>query len=964
MAAGIIGKKAARTSGMSSVSGTSKNKPAQQAAPGQLHYSTSSSDASALASMNRIRAQQGLAPQTQIGVKAPSRSSSTGPTTVDTKTNTVKDRQGNVLATGSSLSEALAKQTQLSTGSAPSVSGRPDLYAVAPGKNQEVRPYYDAYAQNGKNGKIGMGTGTMVTPKTATAGQLAQAGAGTLESFNKAQGLTYLDPKTFEEVRKGLNESDLIRGQDGQIYLKQGLTLEQARAKAATAVEGTGGATGDTLATDFSVDVPDTISTDTIAALTETPVTETDFNQMLAQMQVKQDELLAIMVPGADEIATQKKIDDIRAQAEKMLTEESMGLNNVEDQPIAMQFITGQQASISRNADAKLQNMARIEKNLLAELGLEQEARKVKASVAETQLGYLQTNLDVAFKVKQLIQQQEDSVFNRTMALKTSAQNSLTTILDTMKGMDESDLSADQQKQLQDMAIAAGIPYSLITEGMKAVKHQLMFDNALATSKVDNSTGGGSLTANERITQAMKLVDSGQADSLIDAYKMVDELVSTGTISDSGNQLTTTINGDVREGGSASWRNNNPGNIKYSNDAGQLTEFASSLIAQGIDISAGSKATDGGNFIAFPSLQAGSDAMSQLLSSGSYSSLSANDALKRWSNNGYGSEILPPELQGKTIGSMSPDEKATVVQRMISREGFTPGKVTSSAELKAGATTESAIRQGLANILPSMTSVASQKQVQQAVNKALSEGRIDDAKETLQQAALSTLPATSYDKGRGRYASIQNLKAIGGLLNEYVAAGGSAGDLAGVELLPEEGFLAGIFGKTGIVTGGLENFSEKVLKSTNNTKLADIANQIGLSITDYRNAVSGAAFTPSELKSYQEAFPSISNSSELNTAKINSLVSTFERNQRSDLQYVIGPKTYDNIFPPEQPMAPVTARIDESKAKSWLSTATMSDGTALTPEEQSQIYDESLRLAAQGKSQSEITARINYVLGY
>lgn len=480
MAAGTIGKKITAGRIGPPVSGTAKNKPVSAPAPGQIHTSMSSSDSSALASMNKIRAQHGLVPQTQIGVKAPSRSSSTGPTTVDTKTNSVKDAQGNVLATGSSLSEALAKQTQLSTGSAPSVAGRPDLYAVAPGKNQEVKPYYDA------------STKTTVTPATATSAQLGQAASGTLQSYNASQNLTYLDGKTFKDLQPVLSEADLIRGPNGQVWLKQGLSVDQVASRKATAVAGTGGATGDTLATDFKVDVPDTISTDTISALTETPVTETDFNQMMAQMQAKQDELLGLMAPGADELATKAQINDIKAQVEKSLTELSMGLNNVEDQPIAMQFITGQQASIQRSADAKLQNLARIETNLLNELGLEQDARKVKASVAQTQLGYLQTNLDTAFKVKQLVQQEEDSVFNRAMALKKDSQSTLGTILDSMKGIDESDMTPDQQKQLQDLAISSGIPYSLITAGLSNIKHQMMQD---VTRKASGGGGGGSVPA-------------------------------------------------------------------------------------------------------------------------------------------------------------------------------------------------------------------------------------------------------------------------------------------------------------------------------------------------------------------------------------------------------------------------------------------------------------------------------------
>lgn len=494
MAAGIIGRKAARTAGMSSSSGTSKTRPAQTYAPGQLHYSTSDSDASALASMNRIRAQQGLAPQTQVGVKAPSRSSSTGPTTVDAKTNTVRDRQGNVLATGANLSEALAKQTQLSTGSAPSVAGRPDLYATAPGANQEVKPYYEA------------STRTTVTPTTATSAQLGQAAAGTLESFNKAQGLTYLDDKTFKDLQPVLSEADLIRGPNGQVWLRQGLTPEQVSARKATAVAGTGGAAGETLAPGFSVDVPDTISTDTVSALTETPVTETDFGRMMDEIKAKQDELLGLMSPGADELATKAQINSIKAQVEKSLTELSMGLNNVEDQPIAMQFIAGQQASIQRSADAKLQNLARIETNLLNELGLEQEARQVKASVAQTQLGYLQTNLDAAFKVRQMIQQEEDSAFNKAMTLKSSAQNTLSTILDSMKGIDESDMTEEQRKQLQDMAISAGIPYSLISAGLSTVKKQMM---ASAAGLGASSTGLTYSSDASDIANAIKTVESG-----------------------------------------------------------------------------------------------------------------------------------------------------------------------------------------------------------------------------------------------------------------------------------------------------------------------------------------------------------------------------------------------------------------------------------------------------------------------
>lgn len=87
---------------------------------------------------------------------------------------------GKVYATGSSLAEALALQTQLQSGGTPTVSGRPDLYAVAPTATEEQKPITGA-------------SGQAVQPTVATASQLQQASAGTLESFNQAT--TILTPE-------------------------------------------------------------------------------------------------------------------------------------------------------------------------------------------------------------------------------------------------------------------------------------------------------------------------------------------------------------------------------------------------------------------------------------------------------------------------------------------------------------------------------------------------------------------------------------------------------------------------------------------------------------------------------------------------------------------------------------------------------------------------------------------------
>lgn len=82
----------------------------------------------------------------------------------------------------------------------------------------------------------------------------------------------------------------------------------------------------------------------------------------------------------------------------------------------------------------------------------------------------------------------------------------------------------------------------------------------------------------------------------------------------------------------------------------------------------GIQATDGGSFAQFPSMQAGLQAAQQLITSPSYSSLSVNDALLRWSGGGYGSEItsLPATA---VIGDLNPNQLTKLVNDMSVAEG-------------------------------------------------------------------------------------------------------------------------------------------------------------------------------------------------------------------------------------------------------------------------------------------------------
>lgn len=107
-------------------------------------------------------------------------------------------------------------------------------------------------------------------------------------------------------------------------------------------------------------------------------------------------------------------------------------------------------------------------------------------------------------------------------------------------------------------------------------------------------------------------------------------------------------------------RNNNPLNIKASSVTKSYPGVA------GLDEK---PAADGGNFLKFSTPEDGFKAAERLITSSGYKNLSVDAALKRWSNSGYGGEIVP-DLKGKTIAQLSPTELSKLIKTMARQEGY------------------------------------------------------------------------------------------------------------------------------------------------------------------------------------------------------------------------------------------------------------------------------------------------------
>lgn len=311
--------------------------------------------------------------------------------------------------------------------------------------------------------------------------------------------------------------------------------------------------------------------------------------------------------------------------------------------------------------------------------------------------------------------------------------------------------------------------------------------------------------------------------------------------------------------GTVAQRNNNPGNIKVS-------DYSLNLFKDLGANASSTQATDGGSFLTFPTPEAGFQAMGRLLKSGTYADMRVGDALSKWSNGGYGANVAQAAGVDPNafVRDLPANQLQSLTQTMAKQEGF----------YNSGSTPQISAIQNALDALTAGLTKDQRTSVTGAISSAVNRGDIDTARQTLLSTAISALPLQQQNSAFGRAVAIQQLDKVQGLLNQYVAAGGS----------------------TNVLKGSEEKIFQK-LGSTSNPALANIGNQVKAAIIDYRHAVSGAAFTEAEAKQYESMFPSASNIPELNTALISSLKDVFQSQQTTVLSQVLGGRNnYESLF--------------------------------------------------------------------
>ena len=112
-------------------------------------------------------------------------------------------------------------------------------------------------------------------------------------------------------------------------------------------------------------------------------------------------------------------------------------------------------------------------------------------------------------------------------------------------------------------------------------------------------------------------------------------------------------------------RNSNPLNVKLGSHTRRYVDVGLATISDIIP-------TDGGRFLKFESPETGFKAAVELLIAQAYDDLRLDRALRRWSNNGYGAEILagPRRHADKPVPDLGRDDLKTLLNAMAAAEGY------------------------------------------------------------------------------------------------------------------------------------------------------------------------------------------------------------------------------------------------------------------------------------------------------
>jgi uncharacterized protein (UPF0335 family) len=422
------------------------------------------------------------------------------------------------------------------------------------------------------------------------------------------------------------------------------------------------------------------------------------------------------------------KVQELMPQIEKVTAE----FNSLQEQnanlPISSRIIGGTADKLTRQKAIEVAGLSAVAQAYQGNVDM---ARNIASDAINAQYKDQQTYLE------NLSSQINNAYTDLTAAEKKRADEINLVIAERERLLTE---EKDTKKQISDLAVTAaqnGADTTTVNSILKSTNYGDAIKNSGAFLQTVSSSNWDTFTDSNG---EIKLVNKQTGE--------VKNISSANT--NLGNQIGEIMglpSYDTRAenpGVTRSDRNNNPGNIKVSDNTKNW---------EGVIGVESSSAADGGNLLIFDSPESGINAIVKLLLTNGYSGMTAEKAIKRYNGNGsYGAATVGLDPNQDFQSQLQDPAKLKSVAALIAQaEGFTGGSKTTTTNAENWA---KLITDGKAKI----TNVP--KALQNDVAALVSDTKEMTVAEQNKQSALSLVDELINDPGRESATGISAWKSI------------------------------------------------------------------------------------------------------------------------------------------------------------------------------------------------------------
>jgi hypothetical protein len=215
---------------------------------------------------------------------------------------------------------------------------------------------------------------------------------------------------------------------------------------------------------------------------------ESQIETLSSQLSGARADYVASLAPTTDELALRQKLADIEKEAADyaLATDRAVAGFEGQGRGIPLSIIRGQQEKLVKQRSFGKQEIANEEANLLTRLGLEEDARALRAEIAKGNYEGIKDEIGILDSASKNINSNIDSLIDQFTALDNQQQNTLTNFLETMNGVRYDDLATDAQQYIDKMATAMNVPKSYIKEAMNVLADKSDLEKLYTQSQIDN----------------------------------------------------------------------------------------------------------------------------------------------------------------------------------------------------------------------------------------------------------------------------------------------------------------------------------------------------------------------------------------------------------------------------------------------------------------------------------------------